>query len=553
MNTSSTTHRRRRDAARDASPRLPSRRSWVLALLTAIAMAPGLAHTQDVPSSSSDPAPKIAIGSKNFEESRLLGEMFAQLLEERAGFEVERRFNLGGTQICLEALKTGAIDIYPEYTGTGLVSILGLPSSTDPAGVLNRVRQEFAERWDLVWLAPLGFENAYAIGIRDILAEEHNISTISGLATIAPELRAAFGFEFIEREDGLPGLSELYGLQFKEVRGLQQNLKYEAAGNDAVDVIDVYTTDGHILKYGLEVLRDDRRFFPPYAAAPLVRGETLRRHPEIGRMLGLLSGILDEERMRGWNLRLQEEAGATPEDVARDALVSLGLLGDSLAEPTTRTGASLGSYMVANRKALSHRTLEHLGMVAASLALAVALAIPLGLWLERRRESAEWVIRAVGLLQTIPSIALLAFMIPLLGVGLKPAIAALFLYALLPVVRNTYTGVRDADPEAVSAAWALGMTQQQILRKIRLPLAIPVIMAGVRTAAVINVGTATLAAFIGAGGLGQPIVAGLQLSNNVVILSGAIPAALLALVVDASLAVVERWVRPRGLVTEETS
>ena len=157
---------------------------------------------------------------------------------------------------------------------------------------------------------------------------------------------------------------------------------------------------------------------------------------------------------------------------------------------------------------------------------------------------AEAVIRAVGVLQTLPGIALLAFMIPLLGIGVVPALVALVLYSLYPIVRNTYTGVRDADPAAVSAARALGMTDGQILREVRLPLAAPVIMAGIRTAAVIDVGTATLAAFIGAGGLGEPIVAGLALSDTRMILSGAIPAAILALLVDGALGAVERYTHP---------
>lgn len=494
---------------------------------------------------------KIVVGSKNFEENRLLAEMFARLIESRTGLRVERRFNLAGTQICLQALKTGAIDLYPEYTGTGLVSILGLPSSTDPAGVMNRVRQEFLERWDLVWLAPLGFENSYEIALRRDLAEQHGIHSISDLVPLAPQLRAAFGYEFTERPDGLPGLAKLYGLKFGEVRNLQQSLKFQAAGAGAVDVIDVYTTDGHILKYGLTVLDDDRGFFPPYQAAPLIRGATLRDHPEIAQALNLLGGVLDEDRMRRWNLRLQEEE-VPVEQAARDALAELGLLDRSLVEEGASVRRSLWDYLVHDRRALGRRTLQHLGMVAASLLLAVVLAVPLGLALERRRDAAEWVIRAIGILQTVPSIALLAFMIPLLGVGVKPAIAALFLYALLPIVRNTYTGVRDADAVAVDAAWALGMTRRQVLGRVRLPLGAPVIMAGIRTAAVINVGTATLAAFIGAGGLGEPIVSGLQLSNTTIILSGAIPAALLAILVDAVLALVERIVEPRGLDAEES-
>lgn len=489
---------------------------------------------------------KLVVASKNFEESRLLAELFARVIEARTDLTVERSFNLAGTQVCLDALKNGAADLYPEYTGTGLVSILGLPSETDRAAVLNRVRREFAARWDLVWLAPLGFENSFEIAVRKELALRYGLSTISSLAPHAGELRAAFGTEFIERDDGYPGLQKHYGFRFKEAKSLQHALKYEAAGAAEVDVLDVYTTDGKIPKYGLVVLADDRNFFPPYEAAPLVRGETLRQHPEIGEALNLLAGVLDEEHLRRWNFRLQEE-GAPVEQVAQAALEELGLSGAVPVAGTSARGRSLSSYMWAERANLLRRTGEHLGLALVSLALSIAAALPLGLWLERRRNLAEPIIRATGVLQTIPSIALLAFMIPLLGIGAKPAIAALFLYGLFPIARATYTGVREADPAAVDAAWALGMTRGEILRLIRLPLAAPIILAGIRTAAVINVGTATLAAFIGAGGLGEPIVSGLQQSSPVIILSGALPAAVLALVVDLLLSAFERIVRPRGL------
>jgi osmoprotectant transport system permease protein len=236
-------------------------------------------------------------------------------------------------------------------------------------------------------------------------------------------------------------------------------------------------------------------------------------------------------------------------DVAADALRSLGLTrADGRKFPSVQEASrtSVAGYLWDERGNILRLTLRHLMLVGVSLAAALLLAVPLGLALERGRKAAESVIRGVGLLQTIPSIALLAFMIPLLGIGVVPALVALFLYSLYPILRNTYTGVRDAAPDAVAAAWALGMTPRQVLRHVRLPLAAPIIMAGIRTAAVINVGTATLAAFIGAGGLGDPIAAGLALSDTRMILSGALPAALLALVVDAALGAGERFVAPKG-------
>jgi osmoprotectant transport system permease protein len=199
------------------------------------------------------------------------------------------------------------------------------------------------------------------------------------------------------------------------------------------------------------------------------------------------------------------------------------------------------------REALLFRTGEHLWLAGLGLLLGIALAIPLALLLERWRKSAETMIRIIGMSQTIPSIALLAFMIPLFGVGALPAIMALWIYSLYPILRNTFSGLRDAAPSVVETGRALGMTEWQILRSVRLPLAAPTIMAGIRTSAIWTVGTATLAAFIGAGGLGVPIVSGLQLANVHLILSGALPATILALAVDGLLGWIERFVQPRGL------
>jgi osmoprotectant transport system permease protein len=492
-------------------------------------------------------ADRVVVGSKNFEESRLLAEMFAQLLESRTTLQVERRLGLAGTQVCFEALKSGAIDVYPEYTGTGLVSILGEQAKGGPDQTLNRVRSEFLRRWNVWWLAPLGFENSWEIAVPKELAEREHLETISDLARVSKGLHGGFGHEFVGREDGLLGLQKTYGLQFRSVDHLQQAIQYQAAKQRTIDALDVYSTDGRLILYNLKVLRDDRDFFPPYEAAALVRGETLKKHPEVGAVLGLLAGSLDEDAMRGYNLRLQEKHESEVV-VARDALRSIGLVvkEGNAPEPVSQKPGVL-AYFWGARRDLGRLTLQHLGLSAAALLLGALFAIPLGLWLERHRRWAETVIRILGLLQTVPSLALLAFMIPLLGVGALPAIVALWIYSLFPIVRNTYTGVRDADPKAVEAATALGMTPGQILREVRLPLAAPVVMAGLRTAAVITVGTATLAAFIGAGGLGEPIVTGLQLADSAMILSGAIPAALLALVVDALLGWVEKSLRPAGL------
>lgn len=508
-------------------------------------VAVGATHA-DAQSNASRP---IVVASKPFGESYLLCEMFAQLLESR-GYRVERKPGLGATEIAFRALRTGAIDVYPEYTGTGLIAVLhdSLPDSVaaDPRAVFAHVSREFDQRYQLRWLPPLGFQNTYAIAVTRRTAERYHLKTLSDLARESPRLTAGFTADFIGRSDGLVGLSRVYGIHPKEVRPLASAVKYQALASGAVDVIDGYSTDGLLAKYDLITLVDDRHFFPPYEAAALASEEFARRQPGAVATLMLLSDKLDEAKMRQLNRRVEVD-GEDVRSVAADELASLGLRGGASPSKTVGPPGNSGgfaSYLWNRRGIIAGLTARHLELVAIALLAAVLVAIPLGLLLERGRAVAEPVIGGLGVLQTIPSIALLAFMIPLLGVGVVPALVALWLYALYPIARGTYSGVRDADPDAVAAAEALGTTPVQRLLWVRLPLAAPVIMAGVRTAAVITVGAATLAAFIGAGGLGEPIVAGLALADTKMILSGALPAALLALLVDAVLAVVERLVAP---------
>jgi osmoprotectant transport system permease protein len=509
--------------------------------------APAQSPARDRPGEVVPATPRpVVVASKPFGESYLLAEMFAQLLESR-GVPVERRPGLGATEIAFGALRTGAIDVYPEYTGTGLLAILHQPPRSDPHAVFAIVATEFPRRYGVRWLPPLGFQNTYAIAVRRETAERLGLRTLSDLARVAPSLTAGFTPDFIGRPDGLPGLAQAYGLRPRAVRSMLPAVKYRALAEGSVDVIDGYSTDGFIARYDLVVLEDDRRFFPPYEAAALAGPGLDRKHPRAISALTELSARLDEPAMRRLNRRVEVD-GAANARVAADALRDLGLgppvAAGRGAAAGARPPAGTLAYLWERRTTIAALTARHLLLVSLSLLAGIAIAVPLGLGLERARRSAEPVIRGVGVLQTIPGIALLAFMIPLLGIGVVPALVALVLYSLYPIVRNTYTGLRDADPSAVDAARALGMTPAQVLRHVRLPLAAPVIMAGIRTAAVINVGTATLAAFIGAGGLGDPIVSGLALSDTRMILSGAIPAALLALAVDLLLAACERAVRP---------
>jgi osmoprotectant transport system permease protein len=493
---------------------------------------------------------RVVVASKPFGESYLLAEMFAQLLEAR-GIAVERRPGLGATEVAFAALRSGAIDVYPEYTGTGLLAILHAPPMHDAGAVFDSVQRAFEQRWNIRWLPPLGFENTYAIAVRAETASRYHLRTLDDLASASSKLVAGFTPDFIGRADGLPGLTHAYHLHFAGVRPLSQALKYIALASGKVDVVDAYSTDGSIARYRLMVLADNRGFFPPYQAAALVGARLQRDDPTAVAVLTELSGRLDVRVMRALNQRV-EIGGEPVPAVAASALRSLGLTGGA-AVPVTAAGIpaasrrSFGRYLWERRAVLWGDTERHLLLVAIPLLTAILTAVPLGLWLEHARGAAEPVIRAVGVVQTIPSIALLALMIPFLGVGVWPALVALWLYSLYPIVRGTFTAVRDADSAAVAAARALGMTPVQVLRWVRTPLAAPGIMAGVRTAAVIDVGTATLAAFIGAGGLGEPIATGLALADTRLILSGAIPAAVLALLVDAALAVVERRTTPEPL------
>jgi osmoprotectant transport system permease protein len=528
----------------------------LLPVFILVSLATGLhAQTSSTAAPTSRVAPvqpdryPVVVASKPFGESYLLCEMFAQLLEAH-GIAVTRRPGLGATEVAFSALKQNEIDVYPEYTGTGLIAILhdSLADSLarDPRAVYETVARAFMTRYSVRWLPPLGFQNTYAIAVRRATAERYHLRTLSDLAREGSHLTAGFTPDFIGRSDGLPGLARVYGLHLRNIRPLAPAVKYRALADGAVDVADGYSTDGLLARYDLVTLVDDRHFFPPYEAAALISPRLVRDHPDAVAVLTLLSGRLDEARMRQLNQRV-EVAGEDVHHVAADALTTLGLINAharSAKSFASDVHSSFWRYMWDRRATIAALTLRHLFLVVVGLGAAILVAIPLGLALERARNAAEPVVQVLGVIQTVPSIAMLAFMIPLFGIGTVPALVALWLYALYPIARNTYTGVRDADPGAIEAAEALGTTAMQRLLWVRLPLAAPVIMAGVRTAAVITVGAATLAAFIGAGGLGEPIVAGLALADTRMILSGALPAAVLALVVDGVLALVERTVTP---------
>ena len=489
------------------------------------------------------PAGTVVVGAKKFTEGAVLAELMAFVLEEHAGLTVERRLNLAGTHVSFEALRHGDIDLYAEYTGTGLRDILRVDAAAGgAAATFAQVSRVFRERFDLTWLAPFGFNNTYVLMMQRARAQQLGIQRLSDL-TPHP-LRYGVSHEFLQRPDGLPGLRRAYALMETQTVGMEHDLAYQALADGSIDVADGYSTDGKLARPDFLALDDDRGFFPPYEAAPLVRSQTLARFPAIGAALALLAGRVDEETMRRLNARVEAD-GLSPAAAAAELLHSLHV--DIRAASEEPRAPSLAGLLWQRRAVTMGLIGQHLLLTAVAVLGACLVGIPLGVVASRNPRIAALVVGVSGALQTIPSIALLAFMLPVFGIGAAPAIAALFLYGLLPIVRNTIAGLRSVDPETIDVAKALGMRPLQLLRLVELPLAVPVILAGVRTCTVISIGTATLAAFIGAGGLGDPIVTGLSVTDVNLVLSGALPAAALALVADGVLAGVERIATPRGL------
>ena len=458
-----------------------------------------------------DVAQTIVIGSKNFGESYLLSEIAAQLLE-RQGFAVERRFGLGGTLICYEALRNGEIDFYIEYTGTLSQAVLKMPGRPTRKEINAELRT-----LGLQILSEIGFNNTYAVAVRESQAQELSLSAIGDLAEY-PNLLFAFSHEFLQRGDGWPGLSKLYDLKQK-VEGIEHGLAYQAIADGAIDATDAYSTDGELLRYNLRVLEDSKSYFPAYRAAPLARNNL---SIDVQAALAPLKNLIDDAQMQQLNAEVVVQ-GKSFQDVANEFITSKAKdLG--LAQSEYRS--------VSWQQELWGHFLRHIQLTGVALFGAIIVGLGLSLLIYSNAGVANAVVYACGLMQTIPSLALLALMIPIFGIGVLPAIIALFLYSLLPIVRNAVTALSGVDPTLVKVSRALGLTPWEQLRFLRLPLSMPAIFAGIRTAAVISIGTATLAAFIGAGGLGEPIVVGLSLNDSDMILRGAIPAALLAILTE---------------------
>jgi len=465
----------------------------------------------------------LVIGSKKFTESYVLGEIARRALSD-AGVATEHRQGMGGTIILWQALQGGQIDAYPEYTGTIAQEILKNSQQLS----FHEIRDALG-KFGVGMTEPLGFDNTYALVMRRSEAQRLGIHTISDLQK-HPELRIGLTHEFLDRQDGWRPLRERYGLPRQSVIGIDHALGYVALANGSIDVKDAYSTDAKIEEKDLVVLEDDLRFFPKYQAVFLFRSSM---SPGAISALRRLEGTLDEKRM----IHLNTEAERTK---------SYTFAANLYFEGGERSANSVGESFAHK---LARWTLRHLELAGLSLLLSVIIGIPLGIVASRGGLMGQGILGIASVVQTIPSLALMALLVPLpfFGISVRTAIAALFLYGLLPIVRNTASGLQDIPRSLRESAVALGLSQFIRLWEIYLPMASRSILSGIKTSAVINIGTATLAALIGAGGLGEPILSGLNLNDHATILEGAVPAALLALLVQWFFDVLDRVLIPKGL------
>jgi osmoprotectant transport system permease protein len=514
----------------------PTRRpAGVLALaLVPVFVLVALATSLSGLASAAAPAHEIRVGSKRFTESYVLGEIVEQTLL-RQGIAAVHKAGLGNTGILVAALESGDVDVYPEYTGTIVREIL----KRDPADAssafttpsttsLDALNRALADR-NLKVAIPFGFSNTYALAMRDDEAAKRGITKISDLSDAGKTggLRLGLSNEFLARQDGWPAVAKTYGIALPTPSGLDHGLAYDALADRRVDLIDIYSTDARIGRDGVRVLVDDRHFFPAYEAVLLMRADV-----DPAPLAGL-TGSIDNATMIALNARAELDHQPFAE-VAKSFIDRRAGGSRSSASDAPRPSAAARFEAALFGPDFWRLLLQHVVLVGGSVLAAVIVGIPLGVWSARSAIAGRTILAVVSILQTVPSLALLALLIAVLGtIGTEPALVALFLYGLLPIVANTHAGLQGVARGIGQAATALGLTDRQRLVYVELPLAAPTIVTGMRTAAVINVGTATMAAFVGAGGFGERITAGLALNDAPTMLAGAVPAAVLALIVQA--------------------
>ncbi|MDB5850629.1 MAG: amino acid transporter permease [Rhodoferax sp.] len=509
---------------------LASLATWTLCLAIFV---PALAAAQE---------DELKVGSKRFTESYILAEVIAQTAQA-AGAKTRVLQGLGNTAIVYEALRSGQIDLYGEYSGTIALEIVKGDATMNLAD-MNKALAPLG----LAAAVPLGFNDGYALAMRRAQAEELGIKTLSDLAR-HPTLKLGLSNEFIGRADGWKGLAARYKLGGQPI-GLDHGLAYDAIAQKQIDVMDIYTTDAKIDHLGLLVLQDDQKYFPRYDAVLLYRQDVPQKHPAAWAALQKLEGRINEASMIAMNA--QAELNSQPfNTIAQQFLVQNTAQALAGGQQATLQKAAAGNQSFGRQlwqrltgDDLGRLTWQHLVLVLVSVGVAVLIAVPMGVLLFPHPKLRALALGSAGVLQTIPSLALLAVLIAVLGViGRWPALLALMVYAVLPILSNTVAGLAEVPPGLRNAALALGMTPRQRMGSVELPLALPTVMAGIRTASAIAIGTATIAAFIGAGGLGERIVTGLALNDSALMLAGALPAAGLALCSELLFEGIDRYLR----------
>jgi len=423
--------------------------------------------------------PTITIGSKNFSESYLLAEILAQRLEQTGEVNVERRFGMGGTGILFQAITGGEVDIYPEYTGTLTHSTLHKPNVKTMEGL-----QKELDKLSLEMGPKFGLNNSYGLAITEELSKKLGITKISDLKD-HPNLRMAFSYEFMERSDGYPEMIKRYNFTPKSPTRMDHSLVYTSLDQGKADVIEVYTTDSKIKKFNLVVLKDDLNFFPKYEGLYLYRKDLKKKYPQIISIVKEFEGKIDDDEM----IRL-------------NGLVEISHLTFTDSATNFFEGGEVKATSDAFWKTFWKQTRRHTLLVVIPILFSVCFGIPMGIVAAKVPFLGQFFLLLSGIVQTIPSLALLCFLIPVFGIGLVPSMIALVLYSLLPIVRGTHSGITAIDAKHHEVARVLGLSFFQKLFRIELPIASIHILSGVKTAAVMSVGMATLAAFIGAGGYG---------------------------------------------------
>ena len=418
----------------------------------------------------------VTVGSKIFTESYILGEIVAQSLEadtDLGGVKIDRRLGMGATGILVQALESGEISLYPEYTGTVSETVL----KNTKLVKFEEIQTELAKK-RLVMSQSLGFNNTYALAARREYAEKTGLHKISDLLKLPTNARIGFSHEFMTREDGYSGVQKAYGLSIdKSISTIAHTLGYEAIRKGELDITDVYSTDAKIKTLDLVVLEDDLAFFPRYDAVVLATSDFAEKNPKLWARIAKLEHSITPAKMRELNAMV---------DVDRKSFAAAASAFLGTADASARR-SSAESFIDKGR--LRERTLEHLRLVGTALLFSILIGIPLGIISSGYRLLGQGILLLSGVVQTIPSLALLCFLIPAFGIGFGSAIVALCLYGLLPVVMNTFTGLRSIDPILLETAEALGLSPWQSLVRVRMPLASRSILSGVKTSAIVGIGT----------------------------------------------------------------